>query len=151
MVWAVSFFGLTAVIFGVHGNGQAGKSPLFAYETNALTDDTLKDFLDTSGAATDATLFAFDDERVSSADRLKSGACKVFPGDANWPSQDVWRVFDKLIGGALIETVPLAAPCYQNLGVYSSEKCAVIHANWTNAYLQYVFRPVMKLRLTPMQ
>lgn len=45
-------------------------------------------------------------------DCLKSGACRVFPGDEAWPSQETWDTFGKLLGGVLIKTVPIAALCY---------------------------------------
>lgn len=138
MARAISLLSLTVISFGVRIGAQDTRQPLFTYETNALNDDTLKSLINSSGISSDAALFAFDDERVSTSDRLNSGACKVFPGDTNWPSQATWRDFNRLLGGALIETIPLAAPCYQNLGAFSAEKCAAIRSNWTDPYLQYV-------------
>ncbi|KAK3346469.1 hypothetical protein B0T25DRAFT_624894 [Lasiosphaeria hispida] len=135
MIKTIYLFGILAATFGVYVDSQGNQHPLFTYETNPLTDDTLRSFLDASGLFVDDVLYAFDDERISTADRLRSGACKAFPGDANWPSQADWRVLHTLLGGALIKTVPLAAPCYQNLGVFSTEKCAAIGSNWTNGYL----------------
>lgn len=137
MVKTVSSLGLAAFVFGILTRAQDTKPPLFTYEINTLTDETLVGLISSNNISTSAALFAFDDPAVSTADRLKSGTCKVFPGDANWPSKSVWSDFNKLLGGQLIETVPLAAPCYQNLGVLDAEKCAGIQKNWADPYLQY--------------
>ena len=147
MVGAVYFLGLVAATLTA---AQDTNQPLFSYETNALTDGTLKSLIaSTPGAAANDALFAFDDARISTLDRLKSGACQVFPGGADWPSQAVWHVFDKLLGeGALIETVPLAAPCYQNLVVFSTEKCAAVRSGWADPYLQYSFYLNLKVVYT---
>ncbi|KAF4336915.1 isoamyl alcohol oxidase [Fusarium beomiforme] len=50
--------------------------------------------------------------------------CKTFPGDRNWPSSSVWKLFDLVTGGSLIKTVPIAAPCYKNLRVYDEASIA---------------------------
>lgn len=60
----------------------------------------------------------------------------MFPGDAEWPSERAWETFNGLFGKALIKTVPIAAPCYQNLGVYDAEKCAAVRNSFSNPYLQ---------------
>ncbi|KAF1993794.1 FAD/FMN-containing isoamyl alcohol oxidase-like protein MreA [Amniculicola lignicola CBS 123094] len=84
----------------------------------------------------DRKLVAFDNSAVNSNATLQpKGYCKVFPGDADWPSDDTWGRLNGLLGGALIPTVPLAAPCYQNWGVYDKEKCAVIAGNRTDPFL----------------
>lgn len=46
-------------------------------------------------------------------DSSLSSTCRVIPGDAAWPSAAVWRAFNKTIGGRLIATVPIGAPCHQ--------------------------------------
>ena len=74
----------------------------------------------------------FDFPTTSSA----SIACKVFPGDSNWPSPIVWKVFDLLSGGALIQTVPLAAPCYSNWAEYNPAACEVITSQWSDPHIQ---------------
>src|SRR5689334_2151957 len=38
--------------------------------------------------------------------------CKVYPGDAEWPSDDAWSQLNDLSGGRLIaDPTPLAAVC----------------------------------------
>lgn len=77
-------------------------------------------------------LFAFN----TSGPTIGSGECKVFPGDAAWPSPEEWDAFDELLDGALLKTVPIAAPCYQNWGVYDAGKCEALIGNWTSPYTQ---------------
>jgi hypothetical protein len=109
-----------------HVNGV----PLFEYETKRLEGPGPG-----TNTSKNADLFAFNTIRPSTI--LKSGECKPRPGDAAWPSQEVWDDFDKVLGcGALIRTVPLAAPCYDNWGVYDSAKCRYITNNWTDPYYQ---------------
>ena len=61
-------------------------------------------------------LFAFGDASAADASTLalSQSACKVFPGDAAWPADDVWDIFNDLLGGALIKTVPIASSCYND-------------------------------------
>ncbi|KAK8018425.1 hypothetical protein PG991_007615 [Apiospora marii] len=60
----------------------------------------------------------------------KFPACKTYPGDELWPSASEWDVFDQLIGGALIKTVPIGAVCYVNHESYDAEKCQTILDGW---------------------
>ena len=98
--------------------------PLFEYETKKLEDVSI--------GSKYADVFAFD----TTGPTIRPGECKPRPGDYAWPSQKVWDAFDEALGGVLIRTVPLAAPCYKNWGVYDSGKCHSIINNWTNPYLQ---------------
>ncbi|KAK2798236.1 hypothetical protein FQN51_007802 [Onygenales sp. PD_10] len=59
--------------------------------------------------------------------------CKTFPGDALWPSKAIWKVFNLVTGGALIETVPIGAVCYEDNEHYDSAKCEEILAHWTES------------------
>tara|TARA_R110002060_G_scaffold9940_5_gene14841 strand:+ start:810 stop:1103 length:294 start_codon:yes stop_codon:yes gene_type:complete len=79
------------------------------------------------------TLFSFED---SPANGLKKrtvfGKCKTYAGDFLYPSTLVWKIFDILLGGALIKTVPYAAPCYDDFGNFNKAKCDFLTANWVN-------------------
>ena len=110
--------------------------PLFPYEENPLTDEGYEKLIRDKGAKSKARLFAFDDGSPPDPDRLKSGACRVFPGDKDWPSLSTWETFDKLLGGALIKTVPIAASCYKNLGLYDEAKCAVVREKIIDPYFK---------------
>jgi hypothetical protein len=101
----------------------------FGFEKAQLTEETLSS-LD--------SVFQFDNGEDSNlGGRGASPACKVYPGDSNWPSATAWATFGEAVGhNALIKTVPLAAPCY-NGPYYNAAKCAALTANWTSSYLQY--------------
>jgi hypothetical protein len=64
-----------------------------------------------------------------------NSTCKVFPGDHNWPSDTKWAALNKITNGALIKTIPLAAPCYPG-ELFDQAKCDLITAQWTNSSLQ---------------
>ncbi|RYP80263.1 hypothetical protein DL769_002565 [Monosporascus sp. CRB-8-3] len=112
-------------------------TPYFEYETWQLTDQVLERIRDDPDAAEYASLFDFDGS-VSTGNHPSSRPprCRVFPGDEDWPSERKWKIFNKLLGNALIPTTPLAAPCYSNWGVYDAAKCEAITANWGDAYIQ---------------
>ncbi|KAF2015808.1 isoamyl alcohol oxidase-like protein [Aaosphaeria arxii CBS 175.79] len=107
-------------------------APLFAYEKKQLTIERIAAL-----SPEDAALIDFDDDAVDSdviIDKPK-GFCKVFPGDDDWPSDDKWDKFDELVDGALIPTIPLAAPCYKNWGLYNPQQCAKIANQSVDPYL----------------
>ncbi|KAF2752156.1 FAD-binding domain-containing protein [Sporormia fimetaria CBS 119925] len=102
--------------------------PLFEYETHQLTDEFLSTLTPDIRA-----LVAFG----SASDSLppkNTSACKVFPGDTNWPSPAVWTALNTTLNGALISTVPAASPCYTNWGNYNADTCAAVTKNFTNPY-----------------
>ncbi|KAB8291646.1 hypothetical protein EYC80_006446 [Monilinia laxa] len=81
-----------------------------------------------------ATLFDFATTNGRLANR--SSSCKAYPGDSAWPSTSVWDTLDLLAGGALIATVPLAAPCYADWPAnQNSDKCLYITDDWSNSSL----------------
>jgi hypothetical protein len=83
---------------------------LLPFELVQLTESDLDPLNET---LTD--LFGFDMDLYSAnalATEKRSTKCKTFPGDALWPIELIWDLFDILLGGALIKTVPIAAPCY---------------------------------------
>lgn len=114
---------------------------LFPEESFQLTDEVLANL--TSLELSNITLFDFSDESDETvAKRGLLDGCKTYPGDLLWPSKIVWKVFDLLLGGALIKTVPFASPCYRDFNNYDAAKCAHITANWVNnSYMQYVNKP----------
>ncbi|KAH8601623.1 hypothetical protein B0O99DRAFT_562194 [Bisporella sp. PMI_857] len=58
-----------------------------------------------------------------------NSACKVFPTDADWPSSAEWNTLDVLTGGALIKTIPIAAPCYPG-PAFNQTRCDIITMQW---------------------
>ncbi|PKS11695.1 hypothetical protein jhhlp_001683 [Lomentospora prolificans] len=100
-----------------------------------LTDDILANL--TNLELSNITLFAFADDEDATTKRSKCkrtfGKCKTFPGDFLWPSKLVWKVFDLLTGGALIETVPIGAVCYKDNAHYDAAACQELLAHWTES------------------
>jgi hypothetical protein len=80
-------------------------------------------------------LFSFENITVADISGRSKIECKTFPGDALWPQEWIWDIFDTLLGGALIKTVPIAAPCYPG-PYYNAARCTVVVSNWTDADLQ---------------
>jgi len=109
--------------------------PYFTAETVQLTDDVLANL--TALNLSNITLFDFPQEDVTATKRGVQ-SCKTFPGDLLWPIPLVWTVFDLLLGGALEQVTPLAAPCYNDHPkVRDPAKCSFISANWNNdSYMQ---------------
>ncbi|OOQ85091.1 FAD binding domain protein [Penicillium brasilianum] len=119
---------VTAQVAEQVSSSSAAGVPLFTSETLQLTEDALS-----SLSSNQSALFQFGNASSLSA-RTVSG-CKVYPGDFWWPSKLVWSLFDKVLGGALIKTVPLAASCYSSWGEYDADTCATITDDWTNSNL----------------
>lgn len=105
-------------------------------EAVQLTDAVISNL--TSLALTNISLFNFGDTISSQTKRNDAAQCKTFPGDAAWPIDLIWDIFDLLTGGALIKTIPLASPCYDNWGNYDAEECAYVTEQWTVSTIQYV-------------
>jgi hypothetical protein len=97
----------------------------FPYETIQLTDANVA-----SLSTDEALTFGFASDSIGFASR-----CKTFPTDASWPSVAKWNLLNTYTGGALIKTIPLAAPCYPGQ-LYNAAKCTYITTNWGNSSLQ---------------
>ncbi|BAE63431.1 unnamed protein product [Aspergillus oryzae RIB40] len=116
----------------VPSSKTAAGAPLFHSETLQSTDGVLTKL----NLQNNTSLFAFGSNSSSSKLSLgDSGACKVFPGDSEWPSTSTWSLFDRLLGGALIETVPLASSCFSSWPEYDSAQCNLVSNNWTDSNL----------------
>lgn len=104
--------------------------PYFPDEAVQLTPDVLTNPTALNLTGVDMFDFGSTDDAVA---KRASAACKVFPGDKAWPSDLIWTVFDLLLGGALIKTTPLAAPCYSGWPkVRNAAECSYITNNWSN-------------------
>jgi hypothetical protein len=124
----------------VSTNSPAGVA-LFPHEAVQLTEKVLKTAESQTSEVDVNGLFGFDSGNETTAiskRALSSGQCKAFPGDSNYPKEWVWSIFDLLLGGALIKTTPIAAPCYKKSAWdnYDEMKCADISARFTTADLQ---------------
>jgi len=98
-------------------------TPLFQYESIPLHPSDLA-ALGTSNASS-----PFHFYKPGTPSPFTNSTCKVFPGDDYWPDESKWALLDRLTGGALIKTVPLAAPCYAGPD-YDAERCAVVTSQW---------------------
>lgn len=103
-------------------------------EVVQLTDSVIANL--TELRLSNVTLFDFagvhGDNTTSGFEKRFFGSpkCKTYPGDFLWPSKLVWKVFDLLTGGALIETVPVGAVCYKTHKAYNAAKCQRLLNNW---------------------
>ena len=139
---AVSSLAIDPAVDVVSSDSPA-KASLFDYETKQLTDQVVGRIASTPSTAQYANSFRFGDQGGGDTRDVErqQEACRAFPGDESWPEDSLWDTLDALTDGALIPTVPLAAPCYQNWGRYDSEKCSAIIRDFTNPDLQYAYCP----------
>lgn len=107
----------------------------FSFESAQLTDAVLANL--TALNLTGIQNFDFGNASSAAAKRTSAG-CKVLPGDAAWPPNTIWTVFDLLLGGTLVQAVPVAAPCYSNWPQYNAAECANITSEWSSPEFQYV-------------
>jgi hypothetical protein len=112
---------------------------LFSYETKQLTKGVLEDVSAALQNNTLASMFAFGSNSTTSkltvSKRSVNHSCKVMPEDSLWPLDLIWDLFDGLLGGGLIKTVPLASYCYPDWPEYNASKCATITADWLSSDL----------------
>lgn len=60
--------------------------------------------------------------------------CKVFPGDANWPSRWLWTGLQLATLGGLIKPVPMSQICYVNgTSEVNEAACATLADDWNTA------------------
>tara|TARA_R110002060_G_scaffold30931_4_gene41515 strand:+ start:2771 stop:3370 length:600 start_codon:yes stop_codon:yes gene_type:complete len=57
--------------------------------------------------------------------------CKTTPSDASWPSLQEWSSLNVSIGGALIQTAPVASSCYSDNPFKSTAPCDKVQAGWS--------------------
>ena len=118
---------------------SAAGAPLQEAETLQLTDRVIERLLFDDATSQYAKYFAFEDSDVANGTlkhRVAFGSCKTFPGDPMWPKDDLWNLFDILLGGALIPTKPIAASCYDSKwGVKGTKACANIAINFTSPFV----------------
>jgi hypothetical protein len=111
--------------------------PLFPGETAQLTEETLAQAALSIQNKTISDLFSFGSNLSSLAESQKlPHSCKLLPGDELWPSDSVWKTFNELLGGSLIQPEPLAAACYPEWSEYNVDTCATVTAQWMNSDLQ---------------
>lgn len=119
-------------------------APLLKAESFQLTDAILNRISEDPQTSLFTDLFAFDDDR---AIKTQAGACKIFPGDQDWPSANIWDIFNKLLGGGLISTIPIAASCYDSeWGPKDLAKCNAVISSFGMPPTQYVLLQVYNFK-----
>lgn len=106
----------------------------FPYENLVLTEEITQGFPELDF---DDVVYTDDSEPIARRALLANLDCKLLPSDRSWPVSTVWSLVNLATRQGIIETVPLAAPCY-NGPYYNAAKCADITARWTDSDLQYV-------------
>ena len=102
---------LAPAVSSVNTEASDAAVELFPGEVLQLTDAVIANL--TSLDLSNIDLFSFEDSPSATVVRRKRTAiakqkCKTYPGDILWPSTFVWKLFDILLGGALIKTIPYA-------------------------------------------
>lgn len=105
----------------------------FPYESVVLTDEITQGFPELDF---DDIVYT-DPQPIARRASLANLVCKLLPLDRSWPVSTVWSLVNLATGQGIIQTVPLAAPCY-NGPHYNAAKCADITARWSDSDLQYV-------------
>ncbi|RYN18506.1 hypothetical protein AA0115_g11279 [Alternaria tenuissima] len=72
---------------------------------------------------------------VVSATNPTPNRCKSFPGDKSWPSQSDWNSLNKTVGGRLVATVPLGAPCHGS--TFDNATCESLKSQWQYEKIHY--------------
>lgn len=115
---------------------SAAGAPLQPPERVQLTDTIVNQLVEMESLADYVEYFVFENTTEFNTARVRrssSASCKVFPGDPGWPKDVLWDIFNLLLGGALIPTVPIAAPCYDTQwGKKDIIDCANVSRNFTN-------------------
>ncbi|PGH12703.1 hypothetical protein AJ79_04063 [Helicocarpus griseus UAMH5409] len=106
----------------------------FEFETLQLVEESLNQLEEQNKA-----LFNFGDPSVTpppveKRDDEDVSYCKVFPGDPLWPRPPMWDIFNRLLGGGLIPSLPMASACYEG-EEYDAERCEFVEANFNNSYV----------------
>lgn len=60
--------------------------------------------------------------------------CKCFPGDACWPSPADWESLNKTVGGRLVQTTPIGAPCHG--ATFDADACKALQQEFQNEKVQ---------------
>jgi hypothetical protein len=123
---ALALFGRCIASSNLTDSSKETGPDFFPYESIQLTEG--------APILSKAPAFAFGHGLGS----YSTTTCKILPGDADWPTQSAWNVFNASVNGALIRTVPIAAPCYDTeWGPKDTARCDEIVSKFTTSSLQY--------------
>lgn len=137
-VWLVRANYMSAAVQSVASDSTDAGIDYFEFETAQLTPEVIAN-LATKGVA-NVSLFDFAAPGKPSVPRPP---CKAYPGTPEWPPEPLWSDFDSLVGGRLVKTVPLAAPCFSSWPeVKDDSRCAVVKSQWGIPRFQYALHPL---------
>ncbi|KAI0838428.1 FAD/FMN-containing isoamyl alcohol oxidase MreA [Hypoxylon sp. FL0890] len=73
--------------------------------------------------------------KASVGNTTTPAGCRSIPSDSSWPSLTKWSTLNKTVGGNLVATIPLAAPCHETLfgkpnPFFNQEKCDALRNVW---------------------
>ncbi|TVY58925.1 FAD-linked oxidoreductase ZEB1, partial [Lachnellula cervina] len=57
-------------------------------------------------------------------------SCRCMPGDSCWPAIWEWEALNFIVGGRLVASQPLGAPCHDP--TYNATECAKLQTEWTD-------------------
>ncbi|KAF1852164.1 uncharacterized protein K460DRAFT_392285 [Cucurbitaria berberidis CBS 394.84] len=115
----------------------AANGPLLELERVQLTNAVIDRIANENVTSSIADLVGFDHNGTTVDHNFT--ACKMFPGDALWPSQSHLNVFDALLNDGLVPTVPIASPCYDsNWGPKDVAKCNSVVSSFTKFPIHYL-------------
>jgi hypothetical protein len=102
---------------------------LFDWETKQLTNEEINGIIQNQHTAHLADIIDSNNTGIEP----NFTTCKTFPGDTEWPGKSVWDDFNGLLGGSLIETVPIASLCYstKEWGPKNIARCNVVTSSFT--------------------
>ncbi|KAF2741212.1 FAD binding domain-containing protein [Polyplosphaeria fusca] len=107
---------------------SAQANPVLGISTSALLD------LDSRLLELPSTLASLFLPQSLQPPSTTTRRCKVYPGDAAWPSDEAWSKLNQLTDNRLLsKPQPQAAVCY-NGPSFDAEKCANITATWSRSY-----------------
>lgn len=147
-VIAVAWLLHTAASFNISLSPAATEvlgSDLLPEETLQLTNAALESAISevvpdvpgqlvNNGSLALVNTFSFATNTSSSSS--SSSQCKTYTGDSLWPDEQLWKLFNGLLGdNALLEVPPIASPCYTNWDNYDAETCDFISDNFTDSHL----------------
>lgn len=124
----------------------SGCVPLFGSEEKHLSADDVRSVEELlQGHNSTGDLFRFADLETDKPTSESSeitlqgpNNCKVFPGDAAWPSSQDWNALNAITNNALLKPAPQAHVCYGSNASANSSACQALTERWNDPFAQYV-------------
>ncbi|KAF2636417.1 FAD binding domain-containing protein [Massarina eburnea CBS 473.64] len=96
------------------------------------------DFVDSKLKNVASNLKDLHHSGVSPPKSITSSRCKIYPGDASWPSDEAWGTLNTLTDNRLLNRPdPQASVCYDG-PLFNATKCDELAAVWSVSYSHYI-------------